>query len=253
MKKINKHEQISYAFYPKKLPQLMILLIVLAFIFAMPVYGGDSESQFDPDRAGVLQITAKDEESGKTEEGAEISVYKVADIEQADNEYRITCTEAFSDLQSDIDAAGEFDRTLGEKAEVIREEADPQISYSGKTDENGYLEITGINVGVYLIVQTNTVGSFQPFSPFLVSMPVLDEDGICQYNVDTFPKMDVREITETPQPTATVTAAPGSSGSQQAADSSFLPQTGQIWWPVPVLLSIGVLFLVLGILRIRKA
>lgn len=32
-----------------------------------------------------------------------------------------------------------------------------------------------------------------------------------------------------------------------------LPQTGQLWWPVPLLLAVGLLFLVLGLLRRRRS
>lgn len=30
-----------------------------------------------------------------------------------------------------------------------------------------------------------------------------------------------------------------------------LPQTGQLWWPVPVLLAVGLLFVVIGLIRRR--
>ena len=32
-----------------------------------------------------------------------------------------------------------------------------------------------------------------------------------------------------------------------------LPQTGQLWWPVPVLIAAGLLFIVIGLLRRRGA
>ena len=32
-----------------------------------------------------------------------------------------------------------------------------------------------------------------------------------------------------------------------------LPQTGQLWWPVPVLIAAGLLFVVIGLLRRRGA
>lgn len=31
-----------------------------------------------------------------------------------------------------------------------------------------------------------------------------------------------------------------------------LPQTGQLWWPVPVLLSVGLLLVLIGVLRRRR-
>ena len=37
----------------------------------------------------------------------------------------------------------------------------------------------------------------------------------------------------------------------QSPGKPTLPQTGQLWWPVPVLLSVGLLFLVIGLIRRR--
>jgi len=32
-----------------------------------------------------------------------------------------------------------------------------------------------------------------------------------------------------------------------------LPQTGQLWWPVPVLLSAGLLLLLIGVVRRKRS
>lgn len=39
----------------------------------------------------------------------------------------------------------------------------------------------------------------------------------------------------------------------ETPDVSKLPQTGQLWWPVPLLLSLGLLFIVVGLLHRRRA
>lgn len=44
--------------------------------------------------------------------------------------------------------------------------------------------------------------------------------------------------------------ANGSSGS--GSSSSWLPQTGQLWWPVPIMIGMGVLLIVIGIMLSRK-
>lgn len=50
--------------------------------------------------------------------------------------------------------------------------------------------------------------------------------------------------TPTPKPTATPSDGKGSGGSK-------LPQTGQLWWPIPMLVSVGLLLIVVGLLRRR--
>jgi len=48
--------------------------------------------------------------------------------------------------------------------------------------------------------------------------------------------------TPTPQPTPPPDDTP---------DNPKLPQTGQLWWPVPMLISLGLLLIVIGLLRRR--
>jgi hypothetical protein len=33
---------------------------------------------------------------------------------------------------------------------------------------------------------------------------------------------------------------------------SFIPQTGQLWWPVPVMVAFGLAFIVIGLIRRRN-
>lgn len=55
--------------------------------------------------------------------------------------------------------------------------------------------------------------------------------------------------TPTPKPTATPKKTPTPS---PTPSGSKLPQTGQLWWPVPMLLCAGLLLIVLGLLRRRR-
>lgn len=43
----------------------------------------------------------------------------------------------------------------------------------------------------------------------------------------------------------------GSPGNPGKPSNSKLPQTGQLWWPVPVLIAVGLLFIVIGLIRRR--
>lgn len=50
-----------------------------------------------------------------------------------------------------------------------------------------------------------------------------------------------------------VTNTCGKPGTPTGPEKPILPQTGQLWWPVPVLLAAGLLFVVIGLIRRRGA
>lgn len=60
--------------------------------------------------------------------------------------------------------------------------------------------------------------------------------------------------TPTPEPTPTPTPKPTSKPTPTPTPKPpTLPQTGQMWWPVPVLLCAGLMLIVIGLLRRRSA
>lgn len=56
------------------------------------------------------------------------------------------------------------------------------------------------------------------------------------------------EIPDEPTPTT-----PTTPGKPTTPTKPTLPQTGQLWWPVPVLIAAGLLFVVIGLVRRRGA
>ena len=54
-------------------------------------------------------------------------------------------------------------------------------------------------------------------------------------------------VTPTPRPGTTATPTPGTT-----TTTRYLPQTGQLWWPVPMLLAAGLLLILFGVVRKRK-
>ena len=99
-----------------------------------------------------------------------------------------------------------------------------------------------------------------PACPFALNIPQQDpKTGAEIYAVSAAPKSGITTPppsaspshtptpTHTPWPryTPTVTYTPGKS-------YVYLPQTGQLWWPVPVLAALGVMFVISGLLLRRS-
>ena len=70
--------------------------------------------------------------------------------------------------------------------------------------------------------------------------PVTRAEFVNTYNPGTV-------VTPTPRPGTTATPTPGTT-----TTTRYLPQTGQLWWPVPMLLAAGLLLILFGVVRKRK-
>lgn len=111
------------------------------------------------------------------------------------------------------------------------------VSGYGKTaDKNGTVRYGKLSLGVYLFVQTGGASAYELAEPFVVNVPMTASDGkTLIYDISASPKAEAEPVPPTPQPTP----SPKPAGPK-------LPQTGQLNWPVPVLLVCGVLLVVAG-------
>lgn len=98
---------------------------------------------------------------------------------------------------------------------------------------NGKAQILDLPTGLYLVVQNTPAGGYSKLTPFLVSLPYLDEDGLYQYHLNAAAKSELERVPETTLPTPT-------------NPNPWLPQTGQLNWPIPVMVCLGMVSFVCG-------
>lgn len=101
--------------------------------------------------------------------------------------------------------------------------------------EDGKAVFTDLATGLYLVTQQEACEGFDPVSPFLISLPRL-ENGSYVYDISAQPKVGLE-----PLPTEPTETDPTSPTDPQ------LPQTGQMNWPVPAMAVAGLAMLVLGL------
>ena len=108
--------------------------------------------------------------------------------------------------------------------------------------QDGKAVFADLPTGLYLIVQDEAAEGFSKLSPFLVSVPYM-EDGTYRYHVTAAIKSELEREPES-EPTEPPPTEPGDPD---------LPQTGQLNWPIPLMLVSGLaLFLVGWVLRYGK-
>lgn len=181
-------------------------------------------------RNGSITVTVKDTKSGKTVGGGSLMIYKVAYAQLDDGNYTFEYTDDYADCEFELGDLSE--------ASLASNLADYSMNHrlSGievNVSENGTAVFSDLKPGVYMIAQTQPAKDYTVLNPFLVSIPLKEGDTLV-YDVDATPKAGtVTELTPVPTPTP-------------PPSTPRLPQTGQLWWPVPVLAFCGLLLIVYG-------
>ena len=196
-----------------------------------------------------LQLGYTDSKTNKRVQltGGEVTVYKVSDaLEDDGNKYFNPKTSGqFQSLARKTTADGQkiaAIRTISseeltkQNAALAKILAANRSGIKGTTAKvsKGSVTVSNLTPGLYLMVMTKKSPENAEFAPFLFSLP--DPKG--NYNVKASPKPSVK-VTETEKPKEKLPKK--------------LPQTGQLWWPVPILLLAGLFLVFAGVVFRRKA
>lgn len=212
-----------------------LIYITFLFFFAALIQITVYASEFpDLDRQCSVFITMQSEQEPVS--GGTITLYQAARIQKKDGNCEYIYTEDFLDMKepsSDIrseEAANHF-------ADYTEEH-----NVSGNTiqiDDMGRAEYQNLEPGLYLVVQKTAAVGYSKAEPFLVTLPMW-QDGQYIYEVDASPKIRLMKSSD-PTPAST-----------PVYPDSSLPQTDQLWWPVPLLTVLGTIFFTLGWFRSKR-
>lgn len=228
---------------------------------AMLVPGGsltaaaaENNEILDPDQAGSITVTLTNRETGALVTGGKLALYKVADV-KVDNGFVYTWRDVFRDAgevpAEDEDLTADLANKLWELAQYSGRSLDEA---SVEVGSDGTAVFQDLEVGLYLVVQTEKADGNLVIDPFLVTVPVRNADGSLTYNVDASPKVGkVTDTTPVPSNNNTSTTTSSSSSSSSSSSTTKLPQTGQLWWPVMLLGCAGAVLIMAGWARKRRS
>lgn len=208
-----------------------------AIVMVCGVFTADAAaSSVDLAKTGSVSVSMK--------AGGDLNLFKVADIDP-DKGDAFVLTETFSGIENasvatetinDQKKLNASSADLAKKMAKYAADKSVKAAVSLKAEEESVLKFSDLTAGLYLITQTNAADGYSVMDPFLISIPG-DASSKDPYNVNASPKMELKKESTPPPKDNT----PPSGGR--------LPQTGQLWWPVAVLLVAGVLLLAVGVLR----
>ncbi len=169
--------------------------------------------------------------------GGSLTLYRVGAVQEDDGNYSFVPTGDFMNCGESF-----TDGLSAELAKKLETYANKQkLAGTTKTiGSNGSVTFSDLEQGLYLLVQKRAASGYNKISPFLVTIPYLDEDTYV-YDVTADAKM---ELKKEPKPTPKTPDKP---------KDKKLAQTGQLNWPVPVLTILGMTLFTTGwVLRFRK-
>ena len=110
---------------------------------------------------------------------------------------------------------------------------------------------------MYLVVRCDVAEGNEAYilDPYLVTLPSI-ENGVVYNNVEVdekFAKVDPESPKPSPEPTIGPPAKEPAKPSAQPSTPDKLFQTGQLKWPIPVLLTLGMALMLLGAWLQRKS
>ena len=167
-----------------------LLSIVLAVWVLLMLSIPAAAQSFDVDRLGSVSVTLMDQVEKTPISGAELSLYYVASVEQTANHDLIyTFTKAFENCGCAL-----ADPKLSVKLEAfVQEHAIPAERLV--TDARGSVSFANLPLGLYFVMQTNTVAGYAPCTSFLVTVRNYDTSGYV-YDVNASPKTDIVRLTD---------------------------------------------------------
>ena len=211
---------------------LLALLLLLGLPLSAAAHAVPDES-----RNGHCSITVSMTYKGKAVRGGKLALYKVGDVAENDGNYSFVPVEA---IRGDIPEFGDIESPeLAGKLAKLEKQLTPVTADPVTVGKDGKATFSNLTFGLYLVVQKTAASGYRKIAPFLVSVPYLYRDEH-QYELTSQPKTDLEQEVKPTSP-------PSSSGG-----GGKLPQTGQLWWPVPLLICAGLGCIAVGLFRRRE-
>lgn len=221
--------------------RISALLIAIACICALFSVQALAAEAVNPNQPVSLTVSYKYDDAGIP--GASFYLFRVADVAEDGSFTLAGDFTNFAGNINSIETADEWNQ-IASKLECYAAQNSLMPAYSNTTGEDGIVKFPNdgkdMMPGLYLLItgEAKFKNSVFTSQPCVICLPNQNDDGSLQYDVTVNAKPG-----ETPIPTPAPPVVP---------QPPRLPQTGMLWWPVPVLALAGLLAVIIGINARRR-
>ena len=214
-----------------------LLLVLIAFIFlCLSPCDAFGLPTTDDGRLGSIALELACEDAPVS--GGMMALYYLGQIEQAeDGDFVVIPTEDFAMLSGV--SVGELVPQFAQKLEQYVAEK----TLSGdlrEVDANGRVTFPNLKAGLYFVMQPVAAEGFEKMNPFLITVPLRQDDALI-FDIVAHPKVESKPEETQPQ----VPTEPKPTKPTEPSKPS-LPQTGQLNWPIPLMGLVGTCLLAVG-------
>ena len=211
----------------KTIQKKIMAMLMMAMLVLMGVCPSPASADNEVGRVLLTPICMND---GKTVKGTAFAIYRVADF----NAGKFTVVDALKG--ADIDWSQWQTEKQAEKMATEVKRRHVPVAAQATAQADGTVVFDGAAKGLYLVVQTKTAKGMTSALPFAVSVPMQTQAGgeWC-YEVSAQPKVEIEQKPQVPSKPE-VPLKPSTPTTPPAKPS--LPdlfQTGQLFWPIPLL------------------
>ena len=160
-------------------------------------------------------------------DGGKLNLYKVGDIYEDDGNYSFALMPEYTtESELPLDYVGDENLAM----ELLTLAKEEKLTARTASIEDGEVVFHDLEHGLYVVWQdkADATKGFAAINPFLISVPKFEE-GVYVLDIVATPKVGLETIPPTTKP--------------PAEDA---PQTGQLYWPVPVMAISGAILFILG-------
>lgn len=231
-----------------------VIALLASLLFVAPFFqAADAAEMLDADQKGSLTISPQSAD-GKAVSGT-FEIFKVATAAADGNGWHFQWAKGYEGTDHALGTqTGDLsDSYRNQLVSLLKDKVDARKPTQKSQSASKTTTFSDLSVGLYYVRMTGVQSGYDTISPFLVSIPTAGSDGSLIYNVTANSKAGraQKESGGTSGSTST-TSTKTPSGSSGSSPTETLPQTGQLWWPVFVLIAAGAVLVLAGVVRRRS-